>query len=237
MQKYRVVHINKYSFQEPVSKCSLKARLQPANSDKQTVEFSQLVTRPLASKQSQSIDEMGNQVSHIELVTKFQTVELTAIHTVTTKTLPSIDLKASFPWEQVRSAVANDLELSLYLRQSNYTAFDDAIKSYASLSFVPGRPILDATFDLMQRIYQDFQFDVHASSVETTALQAFEQKSGVCQDFTHIAIACLHSQKLAARYVSGYVDTKSKSSYPHRIAADVSHAWFSVYLPWIESWC
>ena len=68
-------------------------------------------------------------------------------------------------------------------------------------------------------------------------MEFFEQKRGVCQDFTHLMISCLRSTGLAARYVSGYLLTRPAPGKPHRIGADVSHAWVSLFVPgigWID---
>jgi transglutaminase-like putative cysteine protease len=59
----------------------------------------------------------------------------------------------------------------------------------------------------------------------------FEQRSGVCQDFAHLMIACMRSHGLAARYVSGYLLTHPAPGQARRVGADASHAWASVYVP------
>ncbi|WP_306306188.1 transglutaminase-like domain-containing protein [Methylomonas koyamae] len=51
------------------------------------------------------------------------------------------------------------------------------------------------------------------------------------QDFAHLAIGCIRSQGLAARYVSGYIETLPPPGQAKLVGADASHAWFSVYLP------
>jgi transglutaminase-like putative cysteine protease len=237
--KYRVVHNNLYTFQQPVSRCSLEARLKPLDNNNQQVEFSQFVLRPLASTQHSSLDEFGNQVNYFEINRQLRSFELSAIHTVVTQSLAAIDLEASSPWEHVVDQVAFDEELqSLYMNDSaTYTQFDQGLNAYARVSFVPGRPLLAAAFDLMQRIHDDFHYDSQATTVDTTAAEAFRLKRGVCQDFSHIGIACLRSLDLLVRYVSGYVDTKLSATQPRRLIADVSHAWFSVYDPnndWVD---
>ena len=46
-------------------------------------------------------------------------------------------------------------------------------------------------------------------------------------------IACLRSQGLAARYVSGYLRTLPREGEPRSdlVGADASHAWVAVYAP------
>lgn len=231
MPRYRVVHTNKYWFSDTVSSCALEARLQPYDNEKQVTEFSQIVVRPLAKTRTNSTDIFGNHVSHVDIKSRLQSIELTAIHTVNTMPTDIMDLSQSLPWELAQSEIKGLPELAIYSNETPYVSINAAILNYAQVSFTPNRPLFEATFDLMQRLFHDFQFDPQATDVNTTAVQAFNLKRGVCQDFAHVAIACLRSLKLGARYVSGYVDTKSNSTQPNRIAADVSHAWFSVYDP------
>jgi len=61
------------------------------------------------------------------------------------------------------------------------------------------------------------------TDVNSTAKQAFDQASGVCQDHAHVMIAACRSLGVSARYVSGYVDPGNS----HEAA---SHAWVDVWL-------
>jgi len=62
-------------------------------------------------------------------------------------------------------------------------------------------------------------------------------RRGVCQDFAHLAIGCLRSIGLAARYVSGYIETVPPPGQTRLEGADASHAWCSVWTPdagWVD---
>jgi transglutaminase-like putative cysteine protease len=59
----------------------------------------------------------------------------------------------------------------------------------------------------------------------------------VCQDFAHLAVGCLRTLGLAARYVSGYIETDPPPGEPKSIGSDASHAWCSVWIPdhgWLD---
>lgn len=91
--------------------------------------------------------------------------------------------------------------------------------------------------DLSGRIHRDFVYEPGFTSVTTPLLDVLEYRRGVCQDFAHLAVGCLRSMGLAARYVSGYIETLRPEGQPRLLGADASHAWFSVYLPgwgWID---
>lgn len=60
---------------------------------------------------------------------------------------------------------------------------------------------------------------------------------GVCQNFAHLAINCRRPLGLAARQVSGYLETTPPPGKPKLIGADASHAWISLFVPdlgWID---
>ena len=104
-------------------------------------------------------------------------------------------------------------------------------------SFPAGRPILEAAFDLTARIHQDFRFDAKATEVTTPVETFFEKRRGVCQDFSHLQIACMRSLGLPARYVSGYLRTLPPPGRPRLVGADASHAWCSAWCPgygWVD---
>ncbi|WP_165075835.1 transglutaminase-like domain-containing protein [Paludisphaera rhizosphaerae] len=60
-----------------------------------------------------------------------------------------------------------------------------------------------------------------------TAKDAFEEKKGVCRDFTHLAVAFCRCMGIPARYVTGYLGDIGVPIAPDPM--DFS-AWFEVYL-------
>jgi len=67
-------------------------------------------------------------------------------------------------------------------------------------------------------VYQYMEYVSGSTSAVTTALQAFEQKQGVCQDFAHILISLCRYKKIPARYVCGLVKGEGKT-----------HAWTEIW--------
>jgi transglutaminase-like putative cysteine protease len=55
-----------------------------------------------------------------------------------------------------------------------------------------------------------------------------ELRSGVCQDFAHVQVALARLHGIPARYVSGYIHTRSGDDV---LGAEASHAWCEAYLP------
>ena len=81
-------------------------------------------------------------------------------------------------------------------------------------------------------------FDPRATTVETSPVDAFRNRRGVCQDFTHIMIIALRSLGIPAGYVSGYLRTTPPPGGVRLEGADAMHAWVRVWCGpsagWIE---
>lgn len=77
---------------------------------------------------------------------------------------------------------------------------------------------------LMAAIHEAVAYEPGATTAETTAEQALETGSGVCQDHAHIFISAARLMGIPARYVSGYLmmeETEQQSA---------THAWAEVHL-------
>lgn len=129
------------------------------------------------------------------------------------------------------------LDAKQYVLDSPMVAASSELANYAQSSFQPNRPLVQVVTDLMQRIYVDFTYDPSFTTIATPLSDVLHFRRGVCQDFAHLAIGCLRSFGIAARYVSGYVETQPEPGKQRLVGADASHAWFAVYVPgngWLE---
>lgn len=150
------------------------------------------------------------------------------------------DAEHAMAWEAVRERLQFRAgqpydAASEFVFASPHVACDPELAAYAAASFTPGRPLVQAAWDLMRRVHADFAYTPNSTDITTTALDALRLRKGVCQDFAHVMIGALRSLGLAARYVSGYLLTQPPPGQPRLIGADASHAWIDVYDPaWPE---
>ncbi len=79
-------------------------------------------------------------------------------------------------------------------------------------------------------LHRDMRFDPEATDVDTPPQEAFARRHGVCQDFTHVMIACLRGIGVPAGYVSGFLRTNPPPGRPRLEGADAMHAW-------ARAWC
>ena len=70
-------------------------------------------------------------------------------------------------------------------------------------------------------------FDYQRARPMRTALEAYEEGTGVCRDFTHLAISLCRAMNIPARYVNGYL---GDIGVPPDPAPMDFNAWFEVYV-------
>ena len=58
---------------------------------------------------------------------------------------------------------------------------------------------------IAEAIEERIEYTKGATGVKTTAIEAWEQKAGVCQDHAHVMLSAARAIGLPARYVSGYL--------------------------------
>ena len=154
----------------------------------------------------------------------------------------SVGAAAPLSWEAVREAIRrdpaqDDLIPASMSEPTPLVPLSEGARHYASKSFGRGRPWLDAVTELTHRIHDDFEFEPGATTVSTSVDEVLYQRSGVCQDFAHLMLACLRGHGLPARYVSGYLLTDPPPGMQRLMGADASHAWVAAYSPqhgWVE---
>ena len=92
----------------------------------------------------------------------------------------------------------------------------------------PHRPVVDAAPRAVPRHLRDVRRTTRRSpTCRRRCRRCSSGRRGVCQDFAHLAAGCLRSLGLAARYVSGYIETDPPPGRPRLVGADASHAWCS----------
>jgi len=240
--RYRVQHVTRYEYADPVSLCHNIAHLKPREMRGQRVLSSQLVISPWPSVSSDHTDIFGNRVSYFSIQQSHASLEVSITSELDLRPRPLPDLSASPPWEEVAERVREGkapgcMDAHLFSLPSRLVPEVPEATALARACFTPGRPILEAAHELMGGIFRDFEYDPHFSTVATPVAEVIEHRRGVCQDFAHLALAGLRGLGLAARYVSGYLETLPPPGQSKLQGADASHAWFSVFVPgedWVD---
>lgn len=247
--KYRITHTTVYNYSQAVGLCQNEARLQPRDFWCQRCESSRFEITPSPTDYRELIDFFGNRMAYFAIQQAHKQLVVTAISEVTTLPREAVsDSAGQLTWERVRDLLQEMpsqhqqqmlevLDAKQYVLDSPMVTTTQELADYARASFLPNRPLVDVVSDLMRRIYTDFIYDPAFTTIATPLSTVLAHRRGVCQDFAHLAIGCLRSFGISARYISGYVETLPEPGKPRLIGADASHAWFAVYLPgagWLD---
>ena len=238
--RYRVTHKTTYTYEEPVTLCHNEAHLMPRSFAGQRVTRHDLVVEPRPATIAGREDFFGNAVVYFALQTAHPELVVTAVTEVERET--AAPAPSGLAWEDAvartrEGASAEGIDARQYVLESPMIAATPPIAAYARESFPPGRPLNLAVGDLVARIHRDFDYKPGVTTIATPVSEVFERRRGVCQDFAHLGIAALRAIGLAARYVSGYLETAPPPGEERLVGADASHAWLAVYDPdagWID---
>jgi transglutaminase-like putative cysteine protease len=239
---YIVTHTTDYIYQAPSSLCHNIMVQTPKNLPFQQVEYYEQDIDPAPQYLHKNLDFFENETTHFSIEKSHKKLMVTSKSSVSlsSPSWMSAIPDQTPPWEQVRNwlhTINAENDIRQFYLQSKHVDFADGVQEYALHSFKPGRPIMEAMQELNTRIHDDFTFTPGFTDISTPISEVFASKKGVCQDYAHFSLACLRSIGLAARYVSGYLETLPPPGKPKMVGADASHAWIALYIPeldWVE---
>ncbi len=239
---YSVEHTTKYQYHEQVSLCHNITALTPRNTDKQICKSFKIIISPLPEILEEYVDFFGNKLYYFVVEQEHEELTVTVKSQIEKLTLA--DTPTPYPyqsWESVRDLLLRStgefMNEKQFTHPTEITAATDEIKNYAAFSFTPGKSFFEAVYHLINRIYTDFRFTPGFTTISTPLAYVMKERKGVCQDFAHLAISCIHSMGLPARYVSGYLETLAPAGKEKLTGVDASHAWVAVFIPgmgWVD---
>lgn len=208
--RLKISHTTEYSYEEPVQYSLQRLRLTPLTQPGQTVIKWETEVEG-ARTEVGYIDHFGNCVDLVSVNGDQQKVRIVASGEVETEDRAGVygPHQASGP-------------LWLFLRETPLTKPGKLVRDLTKS--VSGETDLATMHALMQVIHTEVAYKTGETGTGTTAEQALEQKSGVCQDHAHILICAARLLDLPARYISGYLMMEEKGEQA------ASHAWAEVHL-------
>lgn len=232
-------HRTGFRYARPVSISHQLLRLTPRSFERQQVLSASIEVSPSPESTSWRTDAYGNRLTEIFVQSDHDELRIRAEAQVELLPARSILLDLSPAWEHVAAALQcpateGAWEAVPFCYPSPQVAPAPALEFAAPL-FPPGRPLLAATHALCEAIFSEFEYQGGITDVYTPIAEVLSARKGVCQDFAHLAIACLRAHGLPARYVSGYLHNRRDGA--QLAGADASHAWLSVWCPefgWVD---
>jgi len=240
VKQYRVWHRTAYTYSDAVEDSVGQFHLTPRELPWQQVRDAAVVVAPDPGDLRRETDYFGNWSTYFHVTDPHEALSIESSSEVTVHAPEYDDAALAQPWELARPLQhphqGGAWRAAEFAMPSPRVTQSEATAAYGATSLEPGRPIGEAATDLMRRIYADFDYDATATTVTSTVGDALEKRAGVCQDFAHVALACLRSHGVAARYVSGYLATQPPPGKERVFGADASHAWLAVWLPGTDQW-
>jgi transglutaminase-like putative cysteine protease len=221
-----VRHRTGYQYGAPARASYNEVRMTPATASGQSLLTSRLDIRPDA-RPLRYVDYWGTQVHAFDVHVPHTELVVTATSVVETRS-PVPDPDAG--WDTLADPVVRD-RFSELLAPSKYVVAEEEVDAVARELRSAGSPV-DTGWAAVQWVHDSLDYVRGATSVGTTSAEARGLGQGVCQDFSHLALAVLRSAGLPARYVSGYLHPRGDAELDEKVAAE-SHAWIEF---WAGDW-
>lgn len=235
VQRIRVTHETYYFYRPAVTTAWHQAHLEPVDTPCQRIVSVDRQILPQPTFGHDTIDAFGNRQWFFSQELAHESLSVRVVSRLETwpTTLPPA--AGSEPWESIKDALSYrpaqpSLRESLFAYPTSYVPRSPEFLAFSADAFSVGQPLRDCCIALTALIYHQFEYNPLTTTIHTPTRIALQQRSGVCQDFAHIMLACLRSRGLAARYVSGYLMTEPVEGQARLVGADASHAWVSVFL-------
>ena len=226
-------HLTRFTYTKPVTSSHKLLRLTPRAYDRQRVHASGIETAPAPAGTRVRRDAYGNTLTEVFVEEEHRELSVHALAEVDVSPAHTTDSDRSPPWDELAVRLQapwneNAWEAIPFCFPSPRVALDGA-RDFAAPVFEPGAPLLRTAAALATRICSELEYQGGVTDVHTPVADVLKAGRGVCQDFTHLAIACLRAYGLPARYVSGYLLTDRDGAGTGLTGGDASHAWFSVW--------
>jgi len=205
-------HSTIYCYDSPAKQVGLLLRLQPSQLDSQTPgDWSVTINgKPVTSFTPNAFGDLEAFVQHRGAVAR---LEIVAEGTVSTRDAHGI--VAGF---------RNELPLPVFLRQTELTCPDGAIKALALAA--QGEDLISRLHALSDLVRDRVAYVTGATDHASTAAEALAQGEGVCQDHAHIFVSAARVLGAPARYVAGYLLADEGDLAQHE-----THGWAEA---WVE---
>ncbi|GEM33840.1 transglutaminase-like protein [Nocardia neocaledoniensis NBRC 108232] len=225
--RIRVVHTTGYVYDAPVTRSFNEARLTPRADSRQNVILNRVETVP-ATRSYRYTDYWGTAVTAFDLHAPHTELEVTGSSVVETE--PFAEPPGEANWEDLRGGRIVD-RFDEMLSPTVYVPRDRKLATIArqlSRNEEPAKAVVRAA----EWVHKEMDYIAGTTSVHTSALEAFAERRGVCQDYAHLTLVLLRSMGIPSRYVSGYLHPKPGAEIGETVAGQ-SHAWIEA---WTGQW-
>ncbi|MBY6540570.1 transglutaminase family protein [Rhodococcus sp. BP-349] len=223
----RVVHTTGYNYDAPVTSSYNEARLTPRSDTRQNVILNRVETDP-ATRSYRYTDYWGTAVTAFDLHAPHTSLEVAGSSVVETDAF--VPPEETLDWEDLAADLVVD-RFNELLGHSTYVPRNRQLTSVAKKLAKDLGPY-DAVVAVCDWVNQEMSYVPGTTGVHTSAVEAWAEKKGVCQDYAHLTLVLLRSIGIPARYVSGYLHPNAEAVVGDSVEGQ-SHAWIEA---WTGSW-
>ncbi|WP_025156081.1 transglutaminase family protein [Leifsonia aquatica] len=221
MKRLRVTHSTGYRYDGEVTASYNEARMLPLSGERQLVLHASLDVQPVSSHH-QYTDYWGTRVLAFDVLDPHRELTITASSLV--EVLEAPHPAAGLGWAELAEAVQRSGECVQQLRQTRLTTPPESLAVRAAEVAASAADPCAAARAIVAAVGEGMEYVPGVTGVRTTAAEAWDSRSGVCQDIAHVAIGALRSAGIPARYVSGYLHPKAEAAIGETVTGE-SHAW------------
>lgn len=225
--RIQTVHSSTYRYQEPVMTSYNEVRISPPSVGGQLLLSESVTVAPQAVLYryndyfSTRVVSFDIPTAHSELVVIGRSV----VDTATPRPQPT-----GLTWAELETDQSRDRFVE-YLRSTTYARGNEDLLEAARV-FRKERFPIDAVTAVSEWIRDSMTYEIGATRVSTSALEAWRAQRGVCQDFAHVGLVLLRDIGIPARYVSGYLHPSAEGEIGiGQLGA--GHAWLEA---WVGAW-
>ncbi|MFB9904065.1 transglutaminase family protein [Allokutzneria oryzae] len=225
--RVRIVHSTGYRYSSPVVQSFNEVRMTPRGDRRQEVVVNRVETTP-ATRAYRYTDYWRNAVTSFDLHAPH--TELKIIGSSVVETASASEPVTTATWGRLRAEDVVD----------RYTEFLEPTRTVPrnrELAAV-GRELkrrvgpAEAVLGVANWVHEHLTYQQGRTSVHSSAVDAWQAKEGVCQDYAHLSLLLLRSMGIPARYVSGYLHTNPDGEVRETVKGE-SHAWIEA---WTGGW-
>lgn len=219
MSTIEVRHTTHFSYSDEIPTSYNEARVIPAHLPRQRVLTSSVTIEPV-TWQGNYTDYWDTRVIAFEVLRPHRSLSVTAHSRV--EVMPELMPWQAPDWDELRSRPLTD-RLAEYLGNTAATEPHEELADFAAEAAARETPDAAARA-ICAYLHDSVKYVPGATTVHTPAVHAWQERSGVCQDFAHLAIGALRSVGIPTRYVSGYLHPKRDVGLGLTVQGE-SHAW------------
>jgi transglutaminase-like putative cysteine protease len=226
--RYRIQHTSRYDYDRTVGASFNEARLTPLQTAWQTRLESGIRIEPMTWS-FRYTDYWGTEVRVFEADKPHRSLEVRATSLVELDAARR-PAPGQLGWADLRAGTVRD-EFTEYLRQTRATEPPLELADLAD-SIAADHTPAQAARAIGEAVHDAVTYRSGVTAVQTTAVEAWHQRSGVCQDYAHLVVGALRHMGVPARYVSGYLYPTTKPEVGDTALGE-SHAWVEF---WAGEW-